>query len=129
VAVPLTESAPHDVVVDTGDVVKRVQVRFTSSQQVDLRGIHSNSSGYVVKRGPDRRLRLAECIEDTARRVLAGDMLAGATILESERPLRDPSFPGGVTERTKVAVLKTAGGQPPVGSNPTPSACCCTENR
>jgi hypothetical protein len=31
-------------------------------------------------------------------------------------------FPGGVTERTKVAVLKTAGGQPPVGSNPTPSA-------
>src|SRR5688572_18644403 len=29
---------------------------------------------------------------------------------------------GGVAERTKVAVLKTAGGQPPVGSNPTPSA-------
>lgn len=50
VAVPLTESAPYDLVVDTGDVVKRVQVRFTSSQQVDLRRIHSNSSGYVVKR-------------------------------------------------------------------------------
>ena len=49
-SVPLTESAQYDQVVDTDDVVKRVQFRFTSSHQVDLRRIHSNSSGYVVKR-------------------------------------------------------------------------------
>jgi hypothetical protein len=29
---------------------------------------------------------------------------------------------GGVAERTNAAVLKTAVGQPTVGSNPTPSA-------
>jgi hypothetical protein len=47
----------------------------------------------------------------------------GPVRIRSERAggLRYPGS-GGVTERTKVAVLKTAGGQPPVGSNPTPSA-------
>ncbi len=50
VSLPLTESAPYDLIVDTGLDLKRVQVRYTSSHQVDLRRIHSNSQGYVVKR-------------------------------------------------------------------------------
>jgi hypothetical protein len=33
-----------------------------------------------------------------------------------------PYWRGGVAERTNAAVLKTAVGQPTVGSNPTPSA-------
>ncbi len=50
VLLPLTESAAYDLVVDTGQTLRRVQVRFTSSGEVDLRRIHSNSNGYVVKK-------------------------------------------------------------------------------
>jgi len=49
VSLPLTESAPYDLVVDLGRCLKRVQVRYTSGKEVDLRRIHSNSTGYVVK--------------------------------------------------------------------------------
>jgi hypothetical protein len=52
VSIPLTESAAYDLVVDDGDQLARVQCKFASDRrrQVDLRRIHSNSSGYVVKR-------------------------------------------------------------------------------
>lgn len=50
IALPLTESAPYDLIVDTGQEIVRVQVKFSSSGRVDLRRIHSNSQGYVVKR-------------------------------------------------------------------------------
>jgi PD-(D/E)XK endonuclease len=50
VAIPLTESAAYDLVVDDGARLQRVQCKFAGGQQVDLRRIHSNSSGYVVKR-------------------------------------------------------------------------------
>ncbi|HUD03204.1 MAG TPA: group I intron-associated PD-(D/E)XK endonuclease [Patescibacteria group bacterium] len=50
VALPLTESAAYDIVVDDGTYMNRVQVRFSSGSDVDLRRIHSNSKGYVVKK-------------------------------------------------------------------------------
>jgi hypothetical protein len=50
VIIPLTESASYDLVVDTGGNLKRVQIRFTSTNEVDLRRIHSNSKGYVIKK-------------------------------------------------------------------------------
>ena len=50
IALPLTESASYDLLVDDDKGVWRVQVRFTSNKEVDLRNIHSNSSGYVVKK-------------------------------------------------------------------------------
>jgi PD-(D/E)XK endonuclease len=50
VALPLTESAAYDLVVDDGDRLRRIQCKFTGGRQVDLRRIHSNSNGYVVKR-------------------------------------------------------------------------------
>lgn len=50
VALPLTESAAYDLVVDDGAGMHRVQVRFTSTNAVDLRRVHSNSKGYVVKK-------------------------------------------------------------------------------
>lgn len=46
---PLTESAAYDLVVDAGNGLKRVQVKFSTFKEVGLRRIHSNSSGYVVK--------------------------------------------------------------------------------
>jgi PD-(D/E)XK endonuclease len=52
VSIPLTESAAYDLVVDDGRELARVQCKFTNDprRQVDLRRIHSNSNGYVVKR-------------------------------------------------------------------------------
>ena len=49
VSIPVTESAAYDLVVDTGAELVRVQCKFSSTSEVGLRRIHSNSSGYVVK--------------------------------------------------------------------------------
>jgi hypothetical protein len=51
VSVPLTESAAYDLIVDDGISLRRVQCKYSGSarRQVDLRNIHSNSTGYVVK--------------------------------------------------------------------------------
>lgn len=54
VALPLTESASYDLIVDTGQELKRVQVRYSSLEDVDLRRVHSNSKGYVVKKTPEK---------------------------------------------------------------------------
>ncbi len=50
VALPITESASYDLIVDIGNGLKRVQVRYCSVREVALRRIHSNSKGYVVKK-------------------------------------------------------------------------------
>ena len=50
VALPFTESASYDLIVDTNEGLKRVQVRYSSVKEVALRRIHSNSKGYVVKK-------------------------------------------------------------------------------
>ena len=50
VSIPLTESAAYDLVVDDGGQLARVQCKFVAGEQVDLRRIHSNAQGYVVKR-------------------------------------------------------------------------------
>ena len=50
VALPLTESASYDLIVDTNEGLKRVQVRYSSVKDIALRRIHSNSKGYVVKK-------------------------------------------------------------------------------
>ena len=53
VALPFTESSAYDLIVDTGDKLMRVQVRYCSVREVALRRIHSNSKGYVVKKTKD----------------------------------------------------------------------------
>jgi hypothetical protein len=50
VSIPLTESARYDLVVDDGSGLHRVQVKYSSRKTVDVRSIHSNSQGYVVKK-------------------------------------------------------------------------------
>ncbi|MCA9324595.1 hypothetical protein KDA23_00805 [Candidatus Saccharibacteria bacterium] len=50
VSIPLTESAAYDLVVDNDHRLMRVQVRYTSTDDVELRRIHSNSTGYVIKK-------------------------------------------------------------------------------
>lgn len=50
VSIPLTESAAYDLVVDDEGQLQRVQCKYVTGRQVDLRRIHSNSGGFVVKR-------------------------------------------------------------------------------
>ena len=50
VALPITESAAYDLIVDDTQGLHRVQVRYSSTQEVELRRIHSNSQGYVIKK-------------------------------------------------------------------------------
>ncbi len=50
VSIPLTESAAYDLVIDTPNGLRRVQVKYSCDKKVDLRNIHSNSTGYVVKK-------------------------------------------------------------------------------
>jgi len=50
IALPLTESAAYDLIIDTPKGLKRMQVRYTSVKEVSLRRIHSNSKGYVIKK-------------------------------------------------------------------------------
>jgi hypothetical protein len=54
VSIPVTESAAYDIVVDDGVGLRRVQCKYCGRArvQVDLRQIHSNSTGYVVKLVP-----------------------------------------------------------------------------
>ena len=53
VSLPVTESAPYDLVVDDNGILMKVQVRYCGAIDVDLRRIHSNSKGYVVKKTKD----------------------------------------------------------------------------
>lgn len=50
VSLPLTESAAYDLIVDDDNGLHRVQVRYSTSKEVELRRIHSNSKGYVIKK-------------------------------------------------------------------------------
>ena len=50
VAIPVTESAPYDLVADTPTGLMRIRCKFSSTPEVDLRRIHSNGQGYVEKR-------------------------------------------------------------------------------
>ena len=50
VSLPITESASYDLIIDIGEKLKKVQVRYSSVKEVPLRRIHSNSNGYVVKK-------------------------------------------------------------------------------
>ena len=53
VSIPLTESAIYDLIIDDGQGLHRLQCKFASTPEVDLRRIHSNSHGYVEKRLPE----------------------------------------------------------------------------
>ena len=50
VGILLTESASYDIIVDVEGILHKVQVKYSTSKEVDLRCIHSNSKGYVVNK-------------------------------------------------------------------------------
>jgi PD-(D/E)XK endonuclease len=96
VSIPLTESAAYDLVVDDGHQLARVQCKFAndSRRQVDLRRIHSNSSGYVVKHVAEDSYDWLFVLDGTNSEYLIKECLAGRRSVT----LRDVDRLGAVAE-------------------------------
>jgi hypothetical protein len=77
VALPLTESAAYDLIVDTSEGIYRVQVRFSSGKEVDLRRIHSNSNGYVIKKTPSDAYDWLYILKNDGNEYLIKECLSG----------------------------------------------------
>jgi len=77
VALPLTESAAYDLIVDTGKKLERVQVRYSTDGEVDLRRIHSNSSGYVIKKTKENAYDWLYVLNGTNEEFLIKECLVG----------------------------------------------------
>jgi PD-(D/E)XK endonuclease len=102
VALPLTESAAYDLVVDDGEQRHRVQCKFSGGPQVDLRRIHSNSSGYVVKRTAANAYDWLYVLGSDGSEYLIRECLAGRRAINLKNSHRlhaaecapGPQFPG-----------------------------------
>jgi hypothetical protein len=77
VLIPLTESAAYDIAVEKNGLIKRVQVRYSSKGSVDLRRIHSNSSGYVVKKTKENAYDWLYILTGDGSEYLIKDCLSG----------------------------------------------------
>lgn len=75
----MTESAAYDIVVDDGAGLRRVQCKYCGAArtQVDLRQIHSNSNGYVVKRVPSGAYDWLYVVGDDGSEYLIKECLSG----------------------------------------------------
>lgn len=85
ILLPLTESAPYDLAVDTGKKLKRVQIRYTSTKEVDLRNIHSNSKGYVVKKTKDNSYDWLYILENEKNEYLIKQCLTGRRSIKPKK--------------------------------------------
>ena len=96
VSIPLTESAAYDLVVDDGERLARVQCKFTADRrrQVDLRRIHSNANGYVVKRAAEESYDWLYVVDGGGAEYLIEECLAGRRSIT----LRDTDRLGAVAE-------------------------------
>ena len=79
VSIPLTESAAYDLVVDDGTQLQRVQCKYCGSAraQVDLRSIHSNSHGYMIKYVPSGAYDWLYILAEDGSEYLIRDCLHG----------------------------------------------------
>lgn len=52
VLLPLTESTTYDLVIDKDNSLHKIQVKYSNDKNgdIDLRNIHSNSKGYVIRK-------------------------------------------------------------------------------
>lgn len=77
VALPITESAAYDILVDDLSAIHRVQVRFSGGKEVELRRIHSNSTGYVVKKTKRDAYDWLYILKSTGEEYLIKECLVG----------------------------------------------------
>lgn len=97
VSLPLTESAPYDLIVDAKGFLRRVQCKFSSKSYVDLRRVHSNAQGYVVKKYSANDYDWLYVFTAKGKEYIIEQALAGrSTItLRPEHELRKAATDGG----------------------------------
>jgi len=97
VSLPITESAAYDLIVDIEGRLYRVQVKYSSGREVDLRRIHSNSKGYVVKKYLDASYDLLYVFRADGKEFLVSDINhAQSTITPQENHAIDAYLRRGV---------------------------------
>lgn len=74
VSLPITESAAYDLIVDLEGNLYRVQVKYSSGKEVDLRRIHSNSKGYVVKKYAELSYDLLYVLRGDSKEFIVSDI-------------------------------------------------------
>ncbi len=70
VSLPITESAAYDIIVDCKGELKKVQVRYFTGKIVELRRIHSNSKGYVIKKTKENAYDWLYALNDSGEEFL-----------------------------------------------------------
>lgn len=91
VALPVTESAAYDVLVDDFYAIHRVQVRFSGGKEVELRRIHSNSTGYVIKKTKRNAYDWLYILKATGEEYLIKECLADRRSIRPTEKHRIPS--------------------------------------
>src|SRR3712207_1609064 len=76
IAVPLTESAAYDLIVDDGEGIWRIQVKYSGGKEVDLRRIHSNSKGYMVKKTAEQAYDWLYILKDSGEEYVIKECLS-----------------------------------------------------
>ncbi len=85
VSLPITESASYDIVIDYSEKLYRVQVRYFSGVEVELRRIHSNSNGYVIKKTKENAYDWLYMINDKSEEYLIKQCLDGRRSIRPNR--------------------------------------------
>jgi hypothetical protein len=97
VAIPITESAAYDLIIDDGDRLYRVQVRYCGRRHVELRRIHSNSQGYQVKLPKENAYDWLYVLRNTGEEYLIKRCVSDQTsiTLKEEYRIKHGSDPAG----------------------------------
>ena len=106
VLLPLTESVEYDLVVDTGNDLKRVQIKYSSGSEVDLRRVHSNSKGYVVKKSKENSYDWLYILNNKGEEYLLRLCLYGRRSIKptsNHLLIVNSLFNGEAAERSKAA--------------------------
>ena len=97
VALPITESAAYDLLVDDSGTIRRVQVRYFSGKEVELRRIHSNSTGYIIKKTKRNAYDWLYILESNGREYLIKACLDGR---RSIKPKTSDELESAIKDRT-----------------------------
>lgn len=92
VGILITESAAYDLLVDDGASIFRVQVKYCGDKNgwLDLRQIHSNARGYVVKKTESKTYDWLYVLGSDGTEYLLKDCLVGRrSISLSNLPVLD----------------------------------------
>lgn len=88
----ITESAAYDILVDDGEEIHRVQIKYCGHQkgELDLRATHTNSRGHIKKKTTHKAYDWLYVLDSKGSEYLLKDCLIGRTsVLIKSLPFMD----------------------------------------